>query len=455
MFVIADHRAPIGQPMLGAPLATTWRTRDEQFAPRDAASIVRSPLVPVPAAPDGSRAAAVVYRFAGCEFDVAQYELRRDGDIVHVEPQVLDVLAHLLANRHRLVPKTELLDTVWGDRFVSESALTSRLKQARRAVGDDGRQQGVIATVHGRGYRVVAPVEEFGTDATLGAHPVAVPVDQDVRYVVSDDGVCVAYAAAGSGPPLVKAANWLSHLELEWDSPIWSHWLHDLAHSHRLVRYDERGCGLSDWDVGDFGFDAWVDDLELVVDAAGLDHFPLLGVSQGGAVAVAYAVRHPERVERLILAGAYCRGRLVRADTAEARAEAALDLEVGRVAWRHDDDTFRQVFASQFLPDETREMWDAFNQLQRATTSVDNVVRFLDVFARIDVSRLAPKVACPALILHCRGDLRVPESQARELATLIPRSEVVLLNSRNHILTPHEPAWGVFLDEVERFLTAA
>jgi pimeloyl-ACP methyl ester carboxylesterase/DNA-binding winged helix-turn-helix (wHTH) protein len=398
----------------------------------------------------GMTGVKATYRFAGCELDLAQFQLRRGGDVVRVEPQVLEVLAHLIANRNRLVPKTELLDTVWSDRFVSESALTSRLKEARRAVGDDGQRQQVIATVHGRGYRFVAPVDEVGSEAPAVAVPAS--VEQDIRYGMTSDGVCVAYATAGEGPPLVKAANWLTHLEREWDSPIWGHWLHALAQRHRLIRYDERGCGLSDWEVSDFGFDAWVDDLELVVDAVGVDRFPLLGLSQGGAAAVAYAVRHPDRVSHLILSGAYSRGRLVRAATPEARDEAALDLDIARIGWRRDDDTFRQVFASQFLPDGTRELWDAFNHLQRATTSIGNVVKFLEVFARIDVSRLAPKVRCPTLVLHSRGDLRVPQSQARELAALIPDSRLVLLNSRNHILVDTEPAWQVFLSELDQFL---
>ncbi|WP_291407913.1 alpha/beta hydrolase [Actinophytocola sp.] len=262
----------------------------------------------------------------------------------------------------------------------------------------------------------------------------------------------MAYACSGTGPPLVKAANWLTHLDLEWSSAIWAHWLDGLAHHHRLIRYDERGCGLSDWDVPDLGFDAWVNDLELVVDAAGLDRFPLLGVSQGGAVAIAYAVRHPERVSRLVLAGAYSRGRLARARTVAERDEATLDLQLARIGWRHDDPSFRQVFASQFLPDGSRMLWDAFNDLQRATTSTENVVRFLDAFAHIDVSALAPHVWCPTLILHCRDDLRVPRSQAQELAALIPDCELRFLNSRNHILTADEPAWPVFLAEIERFL---
>jgi pimeloyl-ACP methyl ester carboxylesterase/DNA-binding winged helix-turn-helix (wHTH) protein len=390
---------------------------------------------------------AGVYRFEDCELDPRRFVIRRAGEEVHVEPQVFEVLTHLLANRDRVVPKTELLDVVWGGRFVSESALTSRLKAARRAVGDDGRQQRVIATVHGIGYRFVAPVSEVGvTPAPAVRRP------QEIRYCLSPDGVHIAYALSGEGEPLVKAANWLTHLDLEWSSPIWSHWIEALSDRHRLIRYDERGCGLSDWVVTDFSLDAWVEDLELVVDSAGLDRFGLLGISQGGAVAIAYAVRHPERVSRLVLAGAYCRGRLARAETDEQRQEAELDLAIGRVAWRREDAVFRQVFASQFLPEAPRELWDAFNDLQRATTSTENVVRFLDTFAHIDVSGDAGRVRCPTLILHSRRDLRVPEAQARELAALIPDSRLTFLDSGNHIVTADEPAWPVLRTEIDRFL---
>ena len=390
-----------------------------------------------------------MYQFEDCQVNPRRFELRRGGEVVHVEPQVFTLLAHLIEHRDRVVAKTELLDAVWGDRYVSDSALTSRVKMLRRAVGDDGTRQRVIATVHGIGYRFVAEVTESSRSAEVVDRPA-----QRIRYCESADGVHVAYALSGTGTPLVKAANWLTHLDLEWSSPIWAHWLDGLARHHRLVRYDERGCGLSDWNVPDLSFDAWVDDLELVVDAAGLDTFPLLGVSQGGAVAIAYAARHPERVTGLVLVGAYCRGRLARATTDAEREEAALDLQLARIGWRHDDPSFRQVFASQFLPDGSRTLWDAFNDLQRATTSTENVLRFLEEFARIDVSSLAPRVRCPTLILHSRGDLRVPRAQARELAALIPDSELRFLNSRNHILTAGEPAWPAFLTEVDRFLAA-
>jgi pimeloyl-ACP methyl ester carboxylesterase len=201
-----------------------------------------------------------------------------------------------------------------------------------------------------------------------------------------------------------------------------------------------------------FDLDTWVEDLELVVDSVGLERFPLIGLSQGGAVAIAYAVRHPERVSRLVLVGAYARGRLARARTAEERDDAALDLQIGRTAWRRDDPAFRQVFAAQFFPGEGRATWDAFNALQRATTSTENVVQFLDTFANIDVADQATQVQCPTLVLHARDDHRVPTAQARELARLIPDSSLRLLDSANHILTAEEPAWPVLLDELDRFV---
>ena len=394
-----------------------------------------------------------MYVFDDFRLDPARVELRQDGERVRVEPQVFDVLAFLLAHRDRVVTKTELLDEVWGNRFVSDSTLTSRVKAARRAIGDDGASQRLIATVHGVGYRFVGEVTE--PDAGPTTHPedrAPAGRSQEIRYCRSEDGVQIAYATSGAGPPLVKAANWLTNLDLEWESPIWSHWIDALSARHRLVRYDERGCGLSDWGVDAFDLETWVEDLELVVDTAGLERFPLLGLSQGGAVAIAYAVRHPERVTRLVLVGAYARGRLARAKTAEERDDAALDLQIGRVAWRRDDPAFRQVFAAQFFPGEGRETWDAFNALQRATTSTENVVRFLDTFANIDVADLATQVQCPTLVLHARDDRRVPTAQARELARLVPNSSLRLLDSANHILTAEEPAWPALLEELERFV---
>ncbi|MFC5940206.1 alpha/beta fold hydrolase [Micromonospora harpali] len=403
--------------------------------------------------------------FEGYELDVPGHQLRRDGESVRLEPRAFDLLCHLVANRDRVVPKNELLDTVWGDRFVSDAALTTALRTARLAIGDTGRLQRLIRTVHRRGYQFVAPAvlvrsgsqaAGAGRHSGAGASTVGSPPSADrqvIRFCQAGDGTRIAYASVGTGPPLVKAANWMTHLDLEWATPVWSHWLVDLARNRRLIRYDERGCGLSDWVVPSFTFDDWVDDLESLVETIGLDRFPLLGVSQGGAVAVAYAVRHPERVSRLILAGAYARGRRVRARDDTERGAADIDLELARVGWSHQDPRFLQVFASQFLPDGSRQDWEEFIAFQRRTTSPANGVRFLEEFAGIDVSTIAHRVACPTLILHSRDDGRVPATQATELAALIPDSRLVLLDSRNHLLTASEPAWGEFLAHVDAFLS--
>jgi pimeloyl-ACP methyl ester carboxylesterase/DNA-binding winged helix-turn-helix (wHTH) protein len=394
--------------------------------------------------------AGVVWRFDEFELDTAQYELRGNGAVIRIEPQVFDVLTQLVANRHRLVSKEELFDSVWGGRFVGEAALTSRIKAARRALGDDGEAQSYIRTVRSRGYQFVGTVVG---DAPVTDEPPQAPLPrQSIAFTRAADGVRLAYAVAGDGPPLVRAANWMTHLGYDIESPVWSHWVRDLAQGHTFIRYDERGCGLSDWEAGEFTFDDWVADLESVVGALGLERFPLLGVSQGGAVAVAYAARHPERVSKLVLCGAYARGRAVRAVGDQEKRAAALDLDLARVGWGRDDPAFRQVFAAQFLPDGTRADWAAFDQLQRRTTSGENAVRFLEEFARIDVRDLAREVQCPTLILHSREDHRVPMESGQELAALIPDAHLVMLDSKNHLLTGAEPAWAVFRNEVAAFL---
>jgi pimeloyl-ACP methyl ester carboxylesterase/DNA-binding winged helix-turn-helix (wHTH) protein len=385
-----------------------------------------------------------VFTFERFEIDPARFELRHDGVVVHVEPQVFDVLLYLVVNHDRVVTKEELLQQVWGDRFVTESALTSRIKAARRAVGDDGRAQRVIRTVHGRGYC-------FAGEVAAEETPVR-PHDQTVGHCWTDDGHRIAYATMGGGAPLVKVANWMTHLGHDLDSPVWRHWLHALSSEHQLLRYDSVGCGMSDWDAATYGVDAWVSHLETVVDAAGLERFPLVGISQGGAVGIEYAVRHPERVSRLVLCGAYARGRLVRARNDIERREAAIDIELARLGWGRSDDSYMQVFTTQFLPDGTREQWEAFNELQRRTTRPDNAAQFLQAFGTIDVRDAAARLSCPTLIVHAAGDRRVPIGEAHELAALIPGSRVVTLDSRNHILTEAEPAWPVFVATVRRFL---
>src|SRR4051812_33535821 len=380
--------------------------------------------------------ASVIFAFADCELDLGRYELRRGGAVVKVEPQVFDVLALLLRERARVVAKEEILDTVWGNRFVSESALTSRIKALRRAVGDTGRDQRVVRTAHGRGYQFVAEVDEGRGDAD-GAGEDREP--QEIRFCLTNDGVRLAYATMGAGPPLVKAANWLSHLDYDRETVVWRHWLVELSRRYRLLRYDERGCGLSDWDVPDFSLESWVRDLEAVVDAAGLDRFPLLGISQGGPVAVAYAVRNPERVSHLVLLGTFTQGRRKRASTMEELELAEARIEMARLAWGRPDAHYRQMFVSRFLPGGTQEEWRGFDELQRRSTSAENAWRFLQEFADIDITDLAPRVAVPTLIACARREPENVFEESRRLASLIPGSRLLPLDSCNHLLPARDP----------------
>jgi pimeloyl-ACP methyl ester carboxylesterase/DNA-binding winged helix-turn-helix (wHTH) protein len=395
------------------------------------------------------------FQFGGYSVDVDRRELRRGAELIDIGPQVFDLLVYLIRNRDRVVSKDDLLDAVWEGRIVSESTLTSRINAARRAIGDTGADQILIKTIARKGFRFICEVEEGkkalppasrgGTEAAAGE------LRQEVQFCTASDGVRIAYAAVGTGPPLVKAANWLNHLEYDWQSPIWSHVLRATAARHRLIRYDERGNGLSDWDVEDISLDAFVRDLESVVDANGLKKFPLLGISQGCAVSIAYAVRHPERVSQLVLYGGYARGRRQRGQQGEVDQADAL-LTLMRQGWGRENPAFRQIFTSLFIPDATAEQARWFNDLQRMTTSPENAVRIRRTLDEIDVMELLPHVRAPTLVLHCRNDAVQPFEEGRRMAAGISGSRFVALEGSNHLILEHEPAWTRLLDEVTRFL---
>jgi pimeloyl-ACP methyl ester carboxylesterase/DNA-binding winged helix-turn-helix (wHTH) protein len=398
---------------------------------------------------------APIYAFGDCELDTRLHELRRGGAAVRIEPQVFAVLEYLLVRRDRVVPKNELLDGVWGHRYVAPGTLNSRIKAARHAVGDDGSAQRVIRTVHGLGFRLVATVSELGIDSSAARASTPSPprrFEQRIRFCTADDEARIAYATSGAGPPLVKPANWMTHLEFDWESPVWRHWLRELSREHTLVRYDERGSGLSDRVVDDLSFDAWVRDLETVVDAMGLERFPMLGISQGCAVAIAYAVRHPERVTKLVLYGGYAEGAYKRARTPEELAEADLVMRQLPLGWGRDNPAFRLFFAARFIPDGSAEQMRWFGELQRISTSPEIAARLRETAANIDVTPLAPLVRAPTLVLHADGDAAIPFDQGRLLAALVPEARFVSLESRNHILLEEESAWGRFCEETGRFL---
>ena len=358
--------------------------------------------------------------------------------MIALEPQVFDLLVYLVQNRDRVVSKDDLIAAVWGGRIVSESTLTSRINAVRKAVGDSGEEQRLIRTIARKGFRFVGEVTESAKPSEPAAvgqtAPPAAPANpqHEIRFCTASDGVRIAYALVGQGPPLVKAANWLNHLEYDWQSPIWSHLLHALAREHRLIRYDARGNGLSDWNVDDLSFDAFVRDLESVVEAAGLDKFALLGISQGCAVSIAYAVRHPERVSRLVLYGGFARGRRKRGSQQEIEGADAI-ATLMRQGWGQENPAFRQMFTSLFIPGGTAEQMQWFNDLQRITTSPDNAVRIRRTVDEIDVFDLLPLVKAPTLVLHCRNDAVQPFDEGRKLAAGIPGARFVALEGRNHL----------------------
>jgi pimeloyl-ACP methyl ester carboxylesterase/DNA-binding CsgD family transcriptional regulator len=263
--------------------------------------------------------------------------------------------------------------------------------------------------------------------------------------------VRLAYGVHGSGPPLVKAPNWLTHIEHDWQSPVWRHWLTGLGELCTVIRYDERGCGLSDRDVGEdaFEFERWLGDLEAVVDAVGPERFALLGISQGAGIAIAYAVRHPERVSHLVLYGGYLRG-YSHLDE-QARAQGELMASAIRTGWGARTPAFRRLITTLFVPDGTPEQIEWFEELQRTTASPETAARIWAARMNVDVSGVAPLVTAPTLVLHARED-GLPYEYGREMALAIPGARFVPLESRNHILLEDEPAWHAFLAEVAAFL---
>jgi pimeloyl-ACP methyl ester carboxylesterase/DNA-binding SARP family transcriptional activator len=290
--------------------------------------------------------------------------------------------------------------------------------------------------------------------ASAGATPpIALdePLRQDIRFCTARDGVRIAYATVGAGPPLVKTANWLNHLEFDWESPVWRHVFRAFAKDHTLIRYDSRGNGLSDWDADDLSLEALVTDLEAVVDAAGVDRFPLLAISQGCAVAVEFAVRRPERVTKLILYGGYAQGWRLRESDEDRDAREAM-ITLTRAGWGRNTPAYRQLFTSLFIPGGTPEQMDWFNQLQRITTSPENAARLLSSFGDINVLDKLPLVRAPTLVMHVRGDARVTYGNGRQLAAGIPGARFVTLEGQNHLILEQEPAWPRFLAEMQAFL---
>jgi class 3 adenylate cyclase/pimeloyl-ACP methyl ester carboxylesterase len=302
---------------------------------------------------------------------------------------------------------------------------------------------------------IARPVEVYAVDFSGAVVPRAASareLHQEIRYCRTVDGVRLAYATVGAGPPLVKTANWMNHLEYDLEGPTWGHILAGLARNRTLTRYDARGNGLSDWDVDKVSLDLWVSDLETIVEAAGLERFPLLGISQGCAICIAYAVRHPERVSHLALYGGFALGRMKRATSDAEREKFKAMTTLMRVGWGMEDSAFRQIFTTQFMPDASKAEADAFNELQRRTTSPECAARYYETVGDFDVLDLLPQVKAPTLVMHVREDRVATLEAGRQMANGIAGARFVVLPGKNHIFMAGEPAEQRFFEELDLFL---
>lgn len=380
-------------------------------------------------------------------------------DLIHSRfSEPIDLLA--------LAREAGLSRTALNDRFRHRLGVTPmrycnrwRLKVAAEMLVQGGRSAAEIAFAVGFGSEAAfnrAFRREFGQPPvawvkSIGSLSVRPLPEQIVRYCTSADGTRLAWSAVGSGMPLVKTANWLNHIEFDWESPVWRHWLAALTAENLLIRYDERGNGLSDWDTPDLSFESLVDDLETVVDASGVDRFDLLGISQGAPVAIAYSIRHPGRIRKMVLLGGYARGWGLRLSGDDlARREAMVTLT--RTGWGSDNPAFRQMFTSLYIPGGSEEQIEWWNELQRVSTSPENAVRLQRTLATIDVTALLADVTVPTLVAHARRDHVIPLEAGVELARGIPGAQLLILESENHVLLEHEAAWADFLIAMRTFL---
>ncbi|MBZ5573550.1 MAG: alpha/beta fold hydrolase [Acidobacteriia bacterium] len=400
-----------------------------------------------------SERTSVVYEFGPFRLEVGEHRLVREGQSIPLTGKAFDTLCVLVERHGKLVSKQDLMSAVWPETTVEENNLDRNISTLRKALGEQANGQSFIETVPRVGYRFVAPVTESDSKESLaeesGQEP---PSRQEVRFCMTPDKVRLAYARVGCGFPLVRVANCFNHLGFEWESPIWRHWVRDLAKGHSILRYDGRVNGLSDWDVADISFESWVRDLETVVDAAGLNKFALFGHSQGGAIAIAYALRHPERVSHLALCGAYSRGAFHRDQADAVQVRRALETLV-QMNWGKTNPAFFQVVTNLYIPENASpedHCW--FNDLQTISVSTANLVKIMRACDDINVRPLLPSLSVPTIVFHSDRDPIAPPQEGRILAAEIPGARFVPLSSANHILLAAEPAWKIFREELASFL---
>ena len=389
------------------------------------------------------------YSFSNCVLDADRHLLIRDGKQINVEPQVFDLLHLLVRNAGVLVTRDQIIEEVWGGRIVSESSISARTNAARKAVGDNGKEQSIVKTVPRRGLQLRTPVTLDGEEKPTAA---SAPIDrQRVRFATSHDGTKIAYATSGSGPKILRAGHFLTHLEMDWNSVIWRPYLDALGRDHTLIRYDQRGTGLSDPVLCSQDLENHVADLEAVADAAELERFPLVALSQGVPVAVRFAAKYPERVSGLVLYGGYTEGRALR-DGGQSSEAADAMLTLMREGWGKPESAFMGAFTSLFCPGASQEQLADLVNMQLASTLPENAGRIRMAIDRFTVVDQLENIHVPTLVIHSRNDSVHPLSEGHKLASNIPNAELVVLESANHILLPGEPAWSEWARETLEFL---
>jgi DNA-binding winged helix-turn-helix (wHTH) protein/pimeloyl-ACP methyl ester carboxylesterase len=396
----------------------------------------------------------MVFRFGPFQLEVTERRLLRSGDVIPLRGKVFDTLAILVENHGRLIRKDELMQRLWPDSVVEENNLDHNISKLRRALQDGNSDQKFIETVPRQGYRFVGEVHESSSGPTLHAvepsHEVENAGPQEIQFFTTKDGVRIAYTMGGDGPPLVRAVDWLNHLDFEWKNPFRQHWFSLIMRHQTFLRYDQRGSGLSDWNIDDFSFERSLSDFEELIETVGFDEFSVLGTCQGGAIATAYAARHPERVSKLILVGAFARGWPPPGSMITEQFNAMLTLI--RLGWGRDNPAFRQLWTTLFRPDASPAETEWMNEFQRITSSPENAALMMSEFPKIDITDILPKVCCPTLVIHSRDEAVVPAQEGRLIASRIRGAKFVDLPSRNHEVVPGEPAWQSFVEEIANFL---
>jgi pimeloyl-ACP methyl ester carboxylesterase len=390
------------------------------------------------------------YLFGNYLLDLDERTLLRDNEDIRLRGKLFDTLRVLVENAGKLVRKDAFMESVWPDSVVEDNNLDYCISQLRKLF----HPAKYIETVPRHGYRFVAKVTAPKPHRRLiplepAVQSSSVP-DQQIEFFTTSDGVRIAYNVAGQGPVLVRTIHWLNHLDFEWKTPLRRQWLSEIMQHNVLVRYDQRGSGLSDWNITDFSFERTVQDFEELVDAAGLEKFAILGGCQGAAVGIAYAVRHPERVTKLIINGTFANGWPAPGPGAQEHLEAMLTLI--RSGWGRDNPAFRQLWTTLFRPDVDAVEAAWLNELQRIASSPENAALMIAEFPNIRILDMLPKISCPTLVLHSRDDGAVPVQEGKLIAARIPGARFVELPSRSHMVAPGDAGWEQLVQEFSAFM---